>query len=344
MRGLALSGVAMLAVLGASCGARPSEPEPEILFTKLPPVGEGSPDKLNRIEGKVNHAKPGQRIVLFARSGVWWVQPTAAQPFSLVREDSTWSNDTHPGSAYAALLVTPEYRPPITTPTLPEKGGVILAVAKAESEQLQSPAIDRVAFAGYEWERRQISSDRGGTKNIYDVDNVWRDDRGHLHLRIQKTADSWTSAEVSLTHSLGYGTYSFVTRDISHLEPAMVFSIFTWDEAGPPREVNMEISRWGETASKNAQYLIQPYYVPANAFRFDAPAGRLTHRFRWQPGRISFRTERANGSVVSEHSFSSGVPVPGGECVHMNFFVYGNRSNPLKHGAEVIVENFEYLP
>jgi len=332
----------MLCIL-SSCGPAREMAVPVVEFTKLPPMGEGSPDKLDAIEGRVAGAQPGQRVVVFARSGVWWVQPTAAYPFSEIQPDKTWKNVTHPGSAYAAVLATADYRPPITTTSLPEPGGDIVAVTVADESKLVRPAVKTMAFGGYQWERREISSDRGGTKNVYDPENVWIDRNGYLHLRIAKTETSWTSAEVRLTHSLGYGTYSFVTRDIAHLEPAAVFSLFTWDEAGPPREMNIEISRWGETVGKNAQFVIQPYYVPANAIRFTAPAGVLTHSLRWEPGRIQFKTVRG-ATVVAEHAFTSGVPSPGSESVHINHFVYGNKSNPLKRGSEVIVEKFEYLP
>ena len=84
-----------------------------------------------------------------------------------------------------------------------------------------------------------------------------------------------------------------MVRDVSHLEPAAAFGMFTWDDLGVEqnhREVGIEISRWGDPANKNAQYVIQPYYVAANVARFTAPAGRLTHSFRWEPGRVSFKT------------------------------------------------------
>ena len=151
---------------------------------------------------------------------------------------------------------------------------------------------------------------------------------------------------------LRYGTYSFVVRDTSNLEPAAVLAMFTWDYSGAEennREMDVEISRWADPASKNTQYVVQPFYVPANVARFNSPAGVLTHSFRWEPGRLSFRTVRANANaprpeVVSEHVFTSGVPVPGVETVRMAFYVYGKTGQPLQNGAEVVVEKFEYLP
>ena len=49
-------------------------------------------------------AHPEQQIVLSARSGTWYVQPYADQPFTRIRPDGTWSNSTHLGTEYAALL------------------------------------------------------------------------------------------------------------------------------------------------------------------------------------------------------------------------------------------------
>jgi hypothetical protein len=187
--------------------------------------------------------------------------------------------------------------------------------------------------------------------NDYDPANAWTDGNGWLHLRITKQSGKWTCAEVSLTRTLGYGTYSFVVHDISHLEPAAVLGMFTWDYAGEDpnhREMATEITRWGDPASKNAQYVLQPFYIPANVARFDAPSGVLTHSFRWEAGRVSFRTVRGavggkGASAVSEHVFTSGVPIPGVETIRMNLYVYSSGA-PLQNRAEVVVEKFEYLP
>jgi hypothetical protein len=157
---------------------------------------------------------------------------------------------------------------------------------------------------------------------------------------------------VSLTRSLGYGTYSFVVRDTSHLEPAAVFTMFTWDYSGTEqnfREVDIEISRFGDPTSKNAEYVVQPYYAPTNVFRFTTPSSAMTHSIHWEPGRISFRTVRgsqagASAPVVAEHVFTSGIPSHGIESIRMNLYVFGTAKVPLENGAEVVIEKFEYLP
>jgi hypothetical protein len=347
MSACGLLGMVCLAAIG--CRSTQAQAPPSIEFTRLPPAGPGSPDTLNPIEGRITGAQPGQRVVLFARSGVWWVQPLAETPFTTIQPDSHWKSSTHPGSAYAALLVEAGYKPPPTVNALPQKGGPVLAVATAEGAALVQPPLSRLHFSGYEWTVRQIPGNPGGSRNLYDVSNASVDQKGFLHLRIARGPAGWTSAEVYLPRSLGYGSYRFTISDISQLDPALTFTVSTWDDTGPSREMDIEISRWGESSGKNAQFVVQPYYIPANVVRFLAPAGRLTWSFDWEPGRVSFRAARGSPSaaasgVVFGHVFTSGVPSPGSEAVHLNFYISDTRHIALQHPVEVILEKFEYLP
>jgi hypothetical protein len=345
----ALFSIAIAAPIWAvltSCRVSQAGRDPTIEFTRIPPAETGSPEKLERIEGRVKGSLSGERIVLFALSGVWWVQPATDNPFTAVQSDSTWKGHTHPGVKYAALLVDSHYRPPLTISSVPGTGGHILAAAIVPGAAPESPP-KILRFSGYQWEARQNANDPEGAP--YNPGNVWTDDHGFMHLRIARQNDRWMSAEVKLSRSLGYGSYRFVVHDVSYFEPAAVFAIFTWDDLGPSREMDIEISRWGEPEEKNAQYVIQPYVVPANTMRFAAPAGPLTYWMVWEPGRVTFKTVRgaqsSNGSaVVAEHVFTSGVPSAGNERIHMNLWVYSSKRHPLQHEFEVVVEKFEFLP
>jgi len=106
---------------------------PTIEFTTVPAAGAGNPEKLSSIRGRVIAAQPGQQIVLYARGGTtWWVQPFANQPFTKIQADATWGNSTHPGAQYAALLVGPAFRPPLTTEVLPTEGVFATAITQGE--------------------------------------------------------------------------------------------------------------------------------------------------------------------------------------------------------------------
>lgn len=335
------------------CRAPQAGIEPTIVFSRLPKADEGGSESRAIIEGRVIGTLPGQQIVLYARSGagVWWVQPFADQPFTAIQTESRFENSTHLGTEYAALLVSPGYHPPQTTDKLPDKGGNVVAVATAKGEASRRPVSRTLHFSGYEWEIRGLPSDRGGASNTYDPANAWTDENGWLHLRIAQGLGQWTCAEVNLTRSLGYGSYLFEVRDVSQLEPATVLSMFTWDDSTTDpehRELDMEISRWGDPDNKNAQYVVQPYYVPANVVRFTTPSGPLRYSFLWEPGKVTFRTQRRSasgvGAEVSKTAFTSGVPMPGAESVHMNLYVYGKSKSPLSRESEVVIEKFEYLP
>jgi len=308
---------------------------PVVQITQVPPASEGSPDRLETIGGSVTGALPGQKIVLFARGGSWWVQPFSQRPYTDIDARSHWTSPTHPGTEYAALLVDQRYRPPLKTNVLPSKGGLVLAVTRVAGSKRPTSA-KKLQFSGYQWELRETPGDPGGTRNSYDPANGWTDESGFLHLRIARRGMAWVSAEVKLAWSLGYGTYDFVVRDVSHFEPAVVLTL------GPPQEMDIQISRWGESDDRNVQnvqYVVQPYLVPANTVRFAAPPGRVRYRMIWEPGRLNFRTDS-----VGSHIFTSGVPSPGNERVHINFYVFDNKRHPLQHDSEVIVEKFEFRP
>jgi hypothetical protein len=306
-------------------------------------MDDGDPDKLEGIEGRITGAAPGQRLVLFALSGVWWVQPMANHPFTDIQRNATWKSSTHPGSAYAALLVDSRYRPPLTVTALPEKGGAVLAVATVKGTPPDAPPTT-LQFSGYQWEVRRSSTGRDGSRNLYNPANVTTDKNGFLHLRISRQQDHWVGSDIKLSRSLGYGSYRFVVQDVAHLEPAAVFAMFTWDELGPSREMDIEISRWGEPEDNDAQFVIQPWVVPANTVRFAAPAGTLTYWMNWEAGRVAFKALRGGSRMVAEHVFTSGVPAAGSERIRMNLYAYANSRNPIKHEAEVVLEKFEYLP
>ena len=338
----------------SGCQPRQANTEPSIEFTKVPPAAQGGREKVDTISGTVKNARPGQKIVIYARSGPWWVQPWPDRPLIPIRADSTWSTETHLGFEYAALLVDPAYQPSPTIDVAPVSGAGVTLVKIVNGVGTPTLAPTRpLKFSGYDWDVRTIAGDRGGTNNLYDPDNAWTDPSGALHLRIKKKEGRWSCAEMVLNRSLGYGTYVLTVRDTSHLEPAAVFSMNTFDDwAGEQyyREMDVEVSRWGNPESQNnAQYGVQPFYVPGNVFPFKVPSGTLTHVMHWESGHLSFKTFRgpsasARADGIAEHEFTASVPSPGQEKVQLFFYVIASEKHPVQKDSEVIVEKFEYLP
>ena len=349
-----------LALISACCVALPGchsqkfDANPTIEFTKVPPAAQGGRERVDSIAGRVKGYRPGQQIVIYAHSGPWWVQPWPDQALIPIQADSTWSTSTHLGFEYAALLVEPGYRPSPTLDVAPTQGGsvVSLTIVKGVGSPQLAPTKP-LQFSGYEWRVRTIASDWGGLNNLYDGDNAWTDASGALHLRIKKKEGRWSCADLALTQSLGYGSYSLVVRDTTHLEPAAVLSMSTFDEEGGDqhyREMDVEMGRLGDASNKNnAQYALQPFYVPGNVAPFRVPSGTLTHSMRWESGRVSFKTVRgssmdAGAPLVSEHVFTSGVPSRGKEVVVLLLYVVASDKSPLQNEQEIVIDKFEYLP
>lgn len=338
----------------SACRQHSSNRQPSIEFTKIPPAAQGGRERIDTITGRVVGARPGQRIVIYARSGPWWVQPWPDKPLIPIQSDSKWGTETHLGYEYAALLVDPTYQPPATLDVPPVQGGAVVAVNIVKGVgSLPPPPTKPLQFDGYDWKVRTIAGDRGGANNLYSGDNAWVDPSGALHLRITRKGDRWVCAEAELTRSLGYGTYTIVVRDTSSLEPAAILSMHTFDEWGGQehyRELDVEIGRWGDAQyPSNAQYGVQPFFVPGNVAPFHEPSGTLTHSLHWESGRASFATYRGSsanpkGALVSQHTFTSGVPAPGQEVFQFIFYVVASDKSPMQNESELIVEKFEYLP
>lgn len=327
--------------------------EARIAFTQIPQWDVGDQNQLDVIEGTVSGARQGQHMVLYSKTGnLWWLQPRLSSPFTPILPDGVWRNEVHLATDYAALLVDSTYRPIAVLAELPKPGRGIDAVAAGRGPERSSSFF--VNFSGFQWRVRKVASDRGGTRNPYDPNNVYVDQAGALHLQIVNRNNQWTCSEVNTTRSLGYGTYSFTVEDTSHLEPPVVFGMFTWDYSsnqGNHSEVDIDISRWGDPENKNAEVAVQPTFVPINLSRFEAPPGKLKHTIIWEPGQVTMVTSRVtvdgHTDVVSKHVFTSEVPTPGSESVRMTLYMYSdpNRNLSTPHDrAEVVVDRFEFWP
>ncbi|WP_433968495.1 hypothetical protein [Tunturiibacter gelidiferens] len=317
-------------------------------------ITEGRDYKRDIMEGRVTGARPGQRIVLYAMTdGRWGVCRQSDLPFTNIEADGRWEASVHLGLQYAALLVDPTYNPPEQTESLPTVGNGVMALAVVNGEGpppiLPSPKI--LNFSGYEWTTSTGPIFHAGSRNFFDPANVWTDESGALHLRISGSPGKWAAAEVKLMRSLGYGTYSFHLRDVSHLEPSALLTLVAWDGVGTEsarHELDVELGRWGDPENTNVNYVVQPYYVPANSVAFRVSPGAYTHSFHWEPGQVTFSTLAGSGNtggrVLNRHVFTSGVPSPEGESVRIALYVFRQGKIPLKNENEVIIDKFEYLP
>lgn len=116
-----------------------------IEFTQVPRAGEGA-DSQGDIAGRVVGLDAPQRykVVLYAHTDWWYVQPLAADPYTDIGTDGTWSNWTHLGKRYAAMVVKPSFHVEAKLQALPhvceqrkDHGENGCAIARAEVPALE---------------------------------------------------------------------------------------------------------------------------------------------------------------------------------------------------------------
>jgi len=107
-----------------------ASPKPRIKITDIPPASaQGSATATNLIGG-IAYGKDLSkccRVIIYAHTDAWYVQPTVASPYTPIGENGKWQTTTHPGAQYAALLVESSFKPEARIDNLPAAGGEILA-------------------------------------------------------------------------------------------------------------------------------------------------------------------------------------------------------------------------
>ena len=354
----------MLAIGCAEGKASQSSPEdteePSITITRVPPAGAGS-DTWGTIAGEVRGVNGKEcKIVIFAYGDTWYVQPWANSPYTSIGEDSKWETGTRLGFEYAALLVRSSYKPPATTPTLPNVGGDVLAIDRATPNQTaKSPPVRTLRFSGYEWAVKSSRGRVGPGPNYFSDsrNNVWVDAIGRLHLRITHRENRWYCAEVISQRSFGYGTYRFyLDTRVDNLDPNIVLGLFTWsdDPAYSHREIDLECAKWGDANnSTNAQFVVQPYQPPGHLLRFQVPTrtNASTHSFTWKPDSVFFQSMKGHNATPSDQSnvikqwtYTQNTPQAGGENARMNLWLVGGKPPTDDNEAEIIIKKFEFVP
>ena len=183
------------------CKGRTAEVIPKVEITAVPPAGEGGPDRVVPIAGRATGARPDQHVVLYARAGVWWIQPDAHHSEIAIQPDSTWSSTIHFGTDYAALLVDRDYKPSRQVDALPTAGGHITAITIVKGRYAPSEAPPTLHFSGYEWKIHRATSNRNGFVSSYDPTLASVDSKGFMHLKIAMKDAKPVCSEVTLAWS-----------------------------------------------------------------------------------------------------------------------------------------------
>ena len=75
----------------------------------------------------------------------------------------------------------------------------------------------------------------------------------------------------------------------------------------------------------------------------------MTYQVQWRRGAISFETFAGTSidpkaKPISQHQFTSGLPTPASETMHMDLYDFHHAENPSQVPAEVVIEKFAFSP
>lgn len=288
------------------------------------------------------------RVVLWAKTDIWYVQPLIVSPYTTICADGSWQNWTHPWSRMVALLVDTTYIPGSIRLEHPSSDPGVIAW-----DEYPEPSADRIInFGGYKWKVKTAEAYRAGPGPNYfsgSESDVWLDSDG-LHLTTVHRGGKWYCTEVFADHSFGYGIYTFqLGSRVDSLDYRAVFAGFVYESAS--REIDIEFSR-ALADPDNAQYVVQPYNNPGNIIRFMMPAAEFsTHRFEWREDRIEFTSwtglsENPNpGDIIYSWTYTGfDIPPPGGERMRFNLWLFWGEPPLGGRGDEVVIKSFRYQP
>jgi hypothetical protein len=204
-------------------------------------------------------------------------------------------------------------------------------------------------FAGRSWRVKGGRRLGPGPNDFSDaVDNVWLDDKDHLHLAITKADNRWQCAEVVAEESLGYGEYRWVVAgDLAALDRQVVLGLFTYETTS--REIDFELSRWGNKAKANAQFVVQPYTAKDSTYRFDtAQAKLLTISLVWEKDLVQGRCwdgEDTTKEPLADWKYTGrNNPPPGKERARANLWLFEGKAPSPGTKQEVVIHSFEFKP
>jgi len=227
----------------------------------------------------------------------------------------------------------------------------------------QCNCLRKIKFGRYWWSVEQSDWQKGAGPNCYtdEPDDVFVDANGFLHMSIVYKDPNWYCSEVITNESFGYGTYVYtVEGDTNLLDPNIVVGLFIFeanDENEPPREIDVELTKWGKPSDpNNAQYVIQPWRNLGNEYRYrieyEHPNDVVTHVIKWKPQRVEFCSYR--GPYISQPQgkdildcWSYGgadIPEPNHENPRINFYLMNGDAPQEAKNAHLIIRDFRYIP
>src|SRR3989304_9255564 len=110
----------------------------------------------------------------------------------------------------------------------------------------------------------------------------------------------------------------------------------------------MEFSRFGEDIAQNAQYVIQPWDVSGNRYRFymNLTGDDSVHRFDWSADRVQFDSWDGSSSLLQSWVYTNTTYIPpaGAGNARINLWLLNGWAPSNSQNVEVIIKSFQFAP
>jgi hypothetical protein len=299
----------------------------------------------NTVNGTANVLDTSKtKVVLWAKTDRWYVQPSVVDPYTIIQGDGTWSNATYPWNRMVALLVDSSYVPGSIRDYHPSMDPGVIGW-----DEYPGKSVRYIYWSNYCW-RVKTGNLVGPGPNYFsdDTANVWLDQQDRLHLKIDFRDSRWYCAEVVLDQPLGYGRYSFkLDSRVDNLDYNTILGGFIYETIN--QEFDIEFSQ-RLAAPFNAQYVAQPWDIDGNIERFNMPGSSQTsHSFEWLPNEVICHSWNGHddfptsGTLIHTWIYTGpNVPIPTDERMIFNLYLYGGEAPHLGLPDEVIITSFKF--
>ena len=300
----------------------------------------------NIVHGKVDIEKYSDyKVVLWAKTNIWYVQPTTTEPYTIIQPDSSWLNYTNPWDRIVALLVDNSYQPLSPRVDHPAEASGVIAY-----DEYPESSLKFISWSNFNWQVKSGELVGPGPNYFSDDTNfVFVDSEDRLHLKIDYRDNKWFCAEIFLDHSLGYGFYNFtIDSPVNDFDFNTILGCFIYDTTA--REFDFEFSQ--RLANPyNAQFVVQPWYNPGNIEFYNMPAtAETSHSFLWTADSIVFNSWNGHAGTPTPitliHTWKytgADIPIPVNDRMRFNLYLYGGEAPLSGMGDTVIISSFNYV-
>ena len=242
---------------------------------------------------------------------------------------------------------------------------LIGACSQGSASHYAAESVNQAATSSLSWKGLTWSVTSGGMAGVAsgNPSNVSVDSNGYLHLRITKSGNTWTAAELFTTSPLGFGTYNWeIEGPVDRMDPNVVLGLFPYGPAAGigadgTNELDQEFSFWGFPSGTNFGWTFYPASgntIGENDFKFSLNGGTaVTSRMVWSSTSVvgslltGFQPVGSNTGLVKSWTYAPSNPttnIPQKALpLGMNLWCF-DKTPANGQNVEIVLRDFQYVP